>query len=312
MLADTEIAAMTKPEAGNPYLITWARLCAISYQDPAAIPAALAALRTEGLPAGAWRCVWGPVTADDDANLVFAASYNEPGEGGATLFSAVVIRGTDLQFQDIGGLLKQLKEDGDILNQDPWTYQPSLNARVARGSMAGLGVVAGMTSRGVTLANAVRGMVAAPVVVTGHSLGGCLATVLAPWLKLGFPDATILPVTYAAPTAGDPAFAGGVFDAAFPRALRCYNTLDVIPTGWAALGTIAGLYARWNMPDEIERTMIAAAVDATVSAMDLAHVRYAQPANSLALPGTFVPVAHWADEVLAQHGIATYVKLLGG
>lgn len=312
MLSDAEIAAMTKPEVGNPYLIAWAQLCAISYQDPGTIPGALTALKTHGLPAGSWRCVWGPVTADDDANLVYAASYVAPGEGGETLFSAVVIRGTDLQFKDIGGLLEQLKEDGDILHQDPWTHDPASSARVARGSMAGLTVVAGMQAQGVKLADAVRGLVAAPVVVTGHSLGGCLATVLAPWLKLGFPRATILPVTYAAPTAGDPVFAGSVFDATFPRALRCYNTLDVIPTGWAALRTIPGLYSPFGLPDALDRAMIAAAVDATVTAMNVAHVRYAQPANSLALPGAFVPGKDWAGEVLAQHGIATYVKLLGG
>src|SRR5581483_2631925 len=85
----------------------------------------------------------------------------------------------------------------------------------------------------------------ASLMVTGHSLGGGLAPVLAAWLAWRFGDASRLKVyTFAAPSPGNAAFAA-YFNRLFrdptgktSTAYRIYNTLDLVPNAWATLPTI--------------------------------------------------------------------------
>ena len=72
-----------------------------------------------------------------------------------------------------------------------------------------------------------------PLLITGHSLGGNLATVYASYLwqsfkKTGRSGTNINVITFAAPAAGNEAFAID-FDKKFPNSLRIENENDIVP-----------------------------------------------------------------------------------
>lgn len=290
----------------NTLVAAFANLCEISYLDAAKIPTALAAVTTPGT----WSCAWGPVLSSDGANLVYVATCAEDDQ---TVLTAVVVRGTDLDFHDVPGLLEQLKQDADVLNMVKWPGGPD-GARIAQGTMDGLAKVGAMTWNGHSLADFLHGVVGdRPLIVTGHSLGGCLTSVLAPWLRQQLPAARIVPVTFAAPSAGNATFAELVHDAAFPDAIRCYNSLDLIPTAWAGLGSMPfRYYYAYDFPEVLERDVLKAAVAVILAAMVDENASYQQPARVLPLQGAFVRDVSWVQEALAQHAIKGYVKLLGG
>src|SRR5262249_52455086 len=85
-----------------------------------------------------------------------------------------------------------------------------------------------------------------------HSLGGNLATVLAPWLSYQITAAnktppSLFPVfTFAAPTAGNVQFATA-FDNLFPNSWRYYNALDLIPMASVPL-TVLGAALLYPSP----------------------------------------------------------------
>jgi hypothetical protein len=72
-----------------------------------------------------------------------------------------------------------------------------------------------------------------PIVVTGHSLGGCQTTVMAMHLAEALPPGTrVLANPYAAPTAGNAAFAV-LYDQRFGNGIVWWNTLDLVPNAFA-------------------------------------------------------------------------------
>lgn len=211
------------------------------------LPAAANA-NTQPALAGTWAVEWGPCFDLSYSNLMYAATYREPAQGaavGAPVFTAVVIRGTDTS--DPGyGLIEQLIEDLDgektIPMQMPNTQAPALS--IAKGTSDGLAVLLGLRPHKLfgqvgegSILDHVHGMYQAdndvPVVVTGHSLGGCQTTVMATYLYyylaglLGKPVVNVVPNPFAAPTAGLADFAQN-FDRIFPAATLWWNTLDVV------------------------------------------------------------------------------------
>ena len=113
--------------------------------------------------------------------------------------------------------------------------------------------------------------------VTGHSLGACLTTVVAPWLKYDLAgagvNAPIVPVTFAAPTAGNAAFASD-FAAAFPYSLRYANSLDIVPRAWWDLDGLASIYN----PCGLDCPEVAyLAIESYEALMDWTGVSYQQP-----------------------------------
>ena len=120
----------------------------------------------------------------------------------------------------------------------PWA--PSGQERIAGGTLEGLLIIQGLTdTSGQTLGQYLTAFFAQPAnanvttLVTGHSLGGCLATVVAPWISSLLPNyqGTIQPITFAAPTAGNSEFAA-YYNTLFPQARRFQNSLDVIPLAY--------------------------------------------------------------------------------
>ena len=145
-------------------------------------------------------------------------------------------------------MLVDLYEDLDVSDPIPWQYPSVPGAVVAGGTIDGLNDVVAFTSDGVSFRAFVDSQIApsgADIFVTGHSLGGALTTVLAPWLVYQLSQSNaknaVMPYTYAAPTAGNATFAS-YYTGLFKSSYRYCNTTDVVPKAWADLLSIKTLY----------------------------------------------------------------------
>ncbi|MBB6251630.1 lipase family protein [Nitrospirillum iridis] len=300
----------------NPFAVSYLQLCQLSYLAPDTIPTAVAQLPTLNA-GGSWQCGWGPAQTSDQSNLAFVANYFYG--AGLPVFTAVVVRGTDVNIDNGWGILEQVWEDLDVTSQVPLPWTAPGNALVAKGTLDGLSAIQGLLSGGQTLLDYVAGYVGDPqnntpvLVVTGHSLGACLTTVVAPWLKvtLGQRGLTgpIVPATFAGPTAGNSGFAQ-YFSDSFPYFLRYFNTLDIIPRAWADLPGIETIYDAYGLqiPDLAEIALIG-----FETLIQQYGVSYAQPpTNNAPLTGAFQLIDTWYQEAAWQHHTTTYMTLLGG
>ena len=254
-----------------------------------------------GYPGG-WQITWGPALSDDRANMMYVAGN---GSGGY----AVVIRGTDWDF------VLDWIEDFTTILQVPAPYGSGV--KIAAGTLIGLITLMTMTaSDGTTLTQYLATLPStAQLYVTGHSLGGCLASALAPWLvEQGFGAATMQVYTFAGPTAGDQAFAY-YYDKLFgSRATRFYNVIDLVPNAWATLPAIKHLFD----PAPTCPGFVKDLIDWVQPVIPT----YVQPGNAVALPGKI----HWTSTIQAadpindilwglqvenQHASTYYAQLLG-
>jgi len=311
--------AMIQPSTAtpDPFSVAYLQLCEVGYYDPSQIVAGVAALPPLD-PGGSWQCVWGPSENSDNANLVFVAAYTMAA-GSPPTFAVVVTRGTDTDVNDAWGAVEQIWEDLDVAHQAPLPWAPDNPARIANGTIDGLNAIESCTSGGQTLTQFLGSYLSAPangnpvLVITGHSLGGCLSSVIAPWLKDALasqcPNLHIVPATFAGPTAGDAAFAS-YFDANFDYSLRYVNTLDIVPNCWATIANDDDVYTPCSI--KVPDLIYAAVVGFTV-VMKAEHASYAQPSKGyMPLTGVCSGGTNWYAEAGAQHHAANYMKLLGG
>jgi lipase (class 3) len=261
------------------YALGYLALCAAAYSDeaasPGAIDAAIAAnvskLGQIGNVPGTWTLDWGPaITASPlswKANLLFAASYRDP-VSKLPIFSAVVIRGTDTSAGFLG-VLTQMREDLEPGCQLVWpsgkgacataAQSASDTPYMARGTFEGFNDLIGL--RGVnqlaqktqTVAEFLAEFLPAyadssaplPLIVTGHSLGGCQTAPLALYLagqSSAQSGVTVVPNSFAAPTAGNQDFAN-TYLSTLPNARRWFNTFDLVPMAFDDLSTISQLWS---------------------------------------------------------------------
>lgn len=308
--ADEILAALGGP---SPLAVAMLQLCQISY-DANGIRKAIGNMPPyPGVP-GKWFPLWGPAWNLIDSNLAFVAGYYRDGAS-SPLFTAVVTRGTDVDIWDPLGILYQVWEDLDPENPVPLPWPNSEpEAWIAGGTADGLAVIQSLAWNGAQLKDWLASFLAQPdssstvLMVTGHSLGGCLTTVVAPWLKATLPRApAMIPVTFAAPSAGNAAFASA-FNRMFTSSYRYQNPLDIVPLAYASLPSIMNLYDQcgitipWEMRDAIGGM-----------AYLIRDLAYQQP-GSLAppLPPRCFPTTSWYDEAGFQHHTTTYMSLLDG
>lgn len=207
----------------------------------------------QGNVAGKWDLSWGPqAVMNDNSNLMYGAEFLDS-VSGVPVFSAVVIRGTDTQARP-SGVIKQLIEDVDAETQVLFPAGNQAGSKIAQGTQVGLNTLTSFTdSTNRTIEQYVSGFVTqnpgAPVVVTGHSLGGCQTTVMALYLssKLNLPAGIVVPNSFAAPTAGNSAFIQ-LYEQTFPFCPRWFNTLDLVPMAFAGLDGIKQLWSACNRP----------------------------------------------------------------
>lgn len=279
----------------------------------------------------AWTAIWVGLSGDPQrSNMAYIARSTAQPD-----VVAVCIRGSDVglfldALQDFDVSLMVPFPHGGHVAQGAWdAFTRVTQAVYVPGGSAGL--------EGTTLLQALQRLVggASPgttttIHVTGHSLGGAIATTVGLHLRA---QAWSRPVrfqvhTFAAPTAGDGEFARA-FDAAFPgtspsadSSWRVYNAYDVVPNAWETLDTVVTTFYPTppGPPATIEVRLIVLGLEAITSGN-----RYVQPGaagsgNAVELnhdyrlydPGDVAATTSaFLGQFAYQHGGNTYLQLLG-
>jgi hypothetical protein len=174
-----------------------------------------------------------------------------------------------------------------------------------------------------------------PLYLTGHSLGGNLATVYASYLLWKFneakhPKSNIDVITFAAPAAGNSYFANE-FNENFPRAIRVENTNDIVPKFPCSsrIRKLASLYAPLPAADSVVigykhiTTTLSGAFLTIGGMLDLAELTTSFSGYShtcgegkvITIPLSGKNIANQADSWFAeagyQHGMSQYAAALG-
>lgn len=288
--------ARNKVRSSNFFALCYLMLCQLSYLGEDNGQKAVERIKTElpkmpvpqGTVQGQWRLGWGPVVSNDNSNLMYAAEFVDiPSD--TPVFTAVVIRGTDLEAVP-AGVVKQLIEDLNAEVQVPFPAGDP-NSKIAQGTMKGFQTLSGFTDNGQTVqgyvGSFVRNNPGAPVVATGHSLGGCQTTVMALDLALRNPNTVIVPNTFAAPTAGNAAFIQ-LYEQKCQFSPRWFNTLDLVPMAFAGLDGIKQLWTVCNRPAPL---LVKIAVEGLKLVFGATGAKYEQesPSESRSLDGVCQP-----------------------
>jgi hypothetical protein len=277
-------------------------------------------------PYAGWRVVWGPGLTADRGNMMYVVGNQATGQ------YAVAVRGTDWSF-----VLDWVEDFASLLPLIPFPYlvPPGGNGiTIAAGTSFGLGELIQMRGAENTPdANAdtaeafLHSLPAgSEVYITGHSLGGCLASVVGAWLASVYGGAGRLKTyTFAAPSAGNRAFAD-YYNRLFTdpstgqsTAFRVFNSLDAVPNAWATLSTIPTYYS----PSPRCPFYVKDIVDEAITDVGSEYVQVGDPTTGSAveLTGQAVPWSSWWDldptgtaqfahQVGEQHATATYLGLL--
>jgi len=270
------------------------------------------ALQIPNLPtAQQWGLVWGP--HEHDQSLVFVAQG--PVLGGRRQY-AVVFRGTVDSIHDFFF-------DLDVWKQSamPWADPELPGAKLADGTIDDWKAIRNLYQspggRKQTLPDFLRGVdVGSHVIVSGHSLGGNLATALADWLRVELnipaPRVSIQPITFAAPTSGNAAFANP-YVGVLPGSRHFVNSLDVVPKAWAYadLESIKSLYPGFGAPRCDDLNGCRALID---TALDFVGHEYEQAGTRIVLDSRLYSESgalEFYDEALAQHSCLLYMYLTG-
>jgi len=259
--------------------------------------------------AARWQMLW---HAADDANQVFIAQDRDTSQ------LAVAIRGTVTCPFDEAFWLDWFKQDLEAFEMDAWPYggAPS-GAQLASGTLQGMESLIGLRdASGQSIVDVLR---ANPpegewwTMVTGHSLGGALSSVMAPYLTGQLAAAgmstSCIGYTFAAPSAGNAQLAQWLSDSYFASVTRYWNGLDVVPHSWADLPWIASSFPDngpkipdviWGLVEGVEKILY-----------ELGDT-YVQPGGvGMYLEGSIVQGDDWFYQAGAQHSGQNYLKLLG-
>jgi hypothetical protein len=280
-------------------------LAAIAYApDRATIQRLLA--DTTLATSGTWSLAWYGV---DAGNQMFVARDAVSG------CDTIAIRGSVTDPHTRAFWIDWFGQDLSVFRLGDWPYGGApAGSKIAHGALNGLGSLLSLKDAdGNTLCAFLRSHPSrrTPTSVVGHSLGGALATVLAPYLQQEFAPtqetAMFQPVTFAGPTAGNAPFAGWLADRFGMAGNRYHNTLDIVPHVWQQLDWIAGSYAGGpSLPFELKPLL-----DGIRDVLKLVRDDYTQPTAGVALAGAVAGGIDWFAEAGEQHATATYLKLLG-
>ena len=150
---------------------------------------------------------------------------------------ALAIRGSLINFS-WAAFQNWISQDLHVTTQEKWPFAPdSLDARVSAGSFTGWQNLEAMQDlkSGRLLLPVLDSILdlGAPLLITGHSLGGNLATVYGSYLvaartKKGKNNNPVNIITFGAPAAGNEGFVTD-YSSKFPRSVRVENKFDIVP-----------------------------------------------------------------------------------
>ncbi len=282
-------------------------LSEIAYSDPKYITRQLA--YPKYATHGGWQLAWLGLTA---GNLMYVAFNGK--------IWAVVIRGSETDPLTRAFWIDWFEQDLTALHQVPLPFGDQAGAMISWGTKQGFDDLLSMRDAftGKSLVEFLRDvqLVETNLWVTGHSLGGCLASVMAPYLYETLckpkkrPPSCILPVTFAAPTAGNGAFASW-FDRLFPNGRRWWNSLDAIPHAWSLDGIDWILNSFQGGPKLWEDPALYSLVDGTWWILYEGSYDYVHPnGDGRRLDGKITDRWLWALEAGDQHSGEGYLHLL--
>ncbi|WP_377273699.1 IPT/TIG domain-containing protein [Peterkaempfera sp. SMS 1(5)a] len=265
---------------------------------------------------GEWKLVW-LALSEANANMAYIAQSTN----GSNEF-AVAARGTDADLTDI-------LEDLDVGTVVPFPESGSPKpVAVSKGAMDAFKRVVGARSivspsPNLTLVEALAAALGSAssspqptVYVTGHSLGGCIATMLAPYLqaKTWPKQSRFAVITYAAPTAGVQSFVDYFDSVPWVVDERQNNAYDLVPHAWADLLVTRDWYPGPGPQATDEVRLLIGAIDERTKG------------NVYVQPGTLVPMntgytklaknlvnkttQDFLGQIAFQHANSTYLDLL--
>jgi hypothetical protein len=188
---------------------------------------------------GAWKAIWVGLS-NDRANMSYIAQ-----NAAANQFT-LSIRGTDFAMKI------DRQEDFEVGTTVSFAEQAGAPSTISQGAMEAFTELTNAVSAATqttlaqqfeSLANSNPG---AQFFITGHSLGGCLATTVALYLnnlaQSWSNKASFQVYTFAAPTAGLQDFASLFAKTFVTSSWRIYNIWDAVPNAWQTLSNIDSYY----------------------------------------------------------------------
>lgn len=255
----------------------------------------------------------------------------------------VAIRGSETDFS-WSTFYNWIEQDLNVLTQKPWQYPSDGSSMISWGSELALNdlteLVDSSSGSAVSMLQFLTGTAVkngTPIAVVGHSLGGNLTTVFAPWLYYQISQAggTVPPMatyTFAAPTAGNASFAA-MYDKLFgSNSWRFYNAIDIIPrfsddarsvgqlwTPAPNAGQITVQYNHTTISLSQFFGLLADAIDASELYYGSYYTQTNQSQGTIVLNSadTLDPtynqstLTDWLDQAAWQHSMQTYLSLLG-
>jgi Lipase (class 3) len=260
---------------------------------------------------GKWKLVWGPGLNSDYSNMMFVVkdTTTEPNR------YAIAVRGTDWCY------FFDWKEDASAIEFDAYPYGESGDS-VSHGALYGLNQLLAMRDpvTNQTLVSYLNSISASSnlMYITGHSLGGQLATILSSWfLDNGYSSKFKLKsYTYAAPSTGNETYVqhfAKIFEAANAESHRVVNSNDLVPNFCATLESVLINQIPTTVPKSVEGVIFG--LDVYLIKYDLIYKNVGteynlgtiSPDSCSYTPGSIDQYACW---VAYEHHTNTYLTLL--
>ncbi len=251
-----------------------------------------------------WSLVWGP---HEDLDLAYRAFVVQDTETPTRY--AVVIRGSELSVTNPLGTLINWFNDLDVGTLVPFSDTAS-QGNVAKGTANAMNDLLDLPSVGhqPKLSDFLTSLLAdSEIYVTGHSLGGAQAAVVAAWIAANRPSPSgVKAYTFAAPTPGDGAFA--TYLASVAEVHRYWNQWDFIPHAFDATGLseVGTWYPRPGpAQSDLEAFLVAA-----IQGLPPTPNPYAPAGTGHELKHSLEAASSFLAEVGNQHDKNLYLKLL--
>jgi hypothetical protein len=275
-----------------------------------------------------WKIIWDATALNGNHAFVATDDYNY----------VIALRGSLMEFS-WDAFENWINQDLNIISQESWTYSAISGAKISTGAYRGWKNLIQLKDKktGMDLLTFLKEKVDKdnPLYITGHGLGGNLATVLASYLATQFKEANRVQssmnvITFAAPAAGNEAFADD-FDKKFPQSVRIENERDIVPkfpcssaiTGLGKLYTdslsannISVGYQNLSVSLATALKMISSGITLSEYTNGFSHFKQTggkgvSIAVKLSGKNNTNMISSWLSEAGYHHGIAQYATALG-